>query len=104
HVRGALLGLRPDDGGGIAAVLVDGMDAVEADLFVDCTGPASALLSALPGYVREDWSRALPIRTLMFDQPREPVLTLEDRITLAPVGWLSELAGRDGRQAVLAMI
>ncbi len=104
HARGALLGLRPDDWGGIAAVVVDGMEAVEADLFVDCTGPASALLSALPGYVREDWSRALPIRALMFDQPREPVLTLEDRITLTPVGWLSELAGRDGRQAVLAMI
>lgn len=104
HARAALRGLRLDEGGGVAALQVDGLGAIEADLFVDCTGPAAALLSALPGYRREDWSGALPIRALVFDFPREPMLSLEDRVTVTAVGWLSELAGRDGRQAVLAMI
>src|SRR5690606_28439215 len=88
----------------LAALHVEGMGMVEADLFIDCTGPAAALLSQLPGYARDDWSAALPIRALLFDQPREPMLALEDRVTLSPVGWLSELAGRDGRRTVLAMI
>ena len=32
------------------------------------------------------------------------VLGLEDLVALTPVGWRSELAGRDGSQAVLAMV
>lgn len=104
HTRGAVGGLRLDGRGGLASLQIEGRGAIEADLFVDCTGPAAALLSQLPGYAREDWSEALPVRALVFDRPREPMLELQDRITLAPVGWLSELAGRDGRQAVLAMI
>jgi tryptophan 7-halogenase len=80
------------------------MGTVEADLWVDCTGPGAALLAQLPGFAREDWKGFLPIRALVFDQLREPMLGLEDRITLSPVGWLSHMAGRDGRQAVLAMI
>lgn len=104
HTRGAVGELQPDTNGGIATLQIDGMGAVEADLFVDCTGPGAALLSQLPRYARDDWSIALPIRALVFAPPGEPMLALEDRITLSQVGWLSELAGRDGRQAVLAMI
>lgn len=104
HTRGAVGGLQVDERARLAALHVEGMGMVEADLFIDCTGPAAALLSQLPGYARDDWSAALPIRALLFDQPREPMLALEDRVTLSPVGWLSELAGRDGRRTVLAMI
>lgn len=104
HTRGAVGGLRLDGEGRLEALQIEGMGSVEADLFVDCTGPAASLLSRLPGYAREDWRGALPIRALVFDRPREPMLALEDRITLSPAGWLSELSGRDGRQAVLAMI
>lgn len=104
YTRGAVGGLQPDGEGGLAAIAIDGMGAVEADLFVDCTGPGAALLSSLPGFVRRDWGGALPIRALLYGRPAEPLLQLEDRITLLPIGWQSELAGRDGRQAVVAMI
>jgi tryptophan halogenase len=104
YTRGAVGAIQPDGEGGIAALGIDGMGVAEADLFVDCTGPGAALLSQLPGFAREDWSGALPIRALLYGRQGEPLLNLEDRVTLSPVGWLSELAGRDGRQAVLAMV
>lgn len=104
HVRGAVGTARLDGEGGIAALPIDGMDPVQADLYLDCTGPAAVLLSQLPGAIREDWSGTLPIRALLHARPAEPTLALEDRISVSPVGWLAELAGRDGRQATLAMI
>ena len=104
HTRGVLSGLQPDGQGGIVSLHIEGSGAVEANLFIDCTGPAALLLSALPDYARRDWSATLPIRALVFDLPREPVLALEDRVTLTRGGWVSELAGRDGRQAVLGLI
>jgi len=104
YTRGAVGGFQPDGEGGMAALGIDGMGAVEADLFVDCTGPGAALLSALPGFARQSWSGTLPIRALLHGRPGEPLLHLEDRVTLSTVGWLSEMAGRDGRQAVLAMV
>src|SRR5690606_7753060 len=104
YTRGAVGGFQPDGQRGIAALGIGGIGAVEADLFVDCTGPAAALLSRLPGFARQDWSDALPIRALLYGRPGEPLLDLEDRIGWSPRGWVSEMAGRDGRQAVLAMI
>lgn len=103
YVRGAVGAMRPDGDGGIAAVAIEGVGIFEADLFVDCTGPGAALLSQLDAAVREDWSGSLPIRALLYGQPGEARLGLEDRIAVSPVGWLAELAGRDGRQVLLAM-
>ena len=103
HARGPIGAFQPDEQGGIRALAIEGAEPIEADLFLDCTGPGAALLSRLPGFVRDDWSGALPIRALLYGRPGEPLLSLEDRITRTPTGWLSELAGRDGRQAVLAV-
>jgi tryptophan halogenase len=103
HARGAVGAIEPDGEGGLAALAIDGSGPVVADLFVDCTGPGAALLSRLPGAERHGWGGALPVRGLLLGRPGEPAVDLEDRVSLAPVGWLSELAGRDGRQAVLAI-
>lgn len=103
HVKGAVSAIQLDGKGGIAALAVDGAGMTPADLFVDCTGPQAALLSQLPSAVRRSWSRHLPIRALLVGRPGEPVVSLADSVDLVDGGWRSELAGRDGRQAVLAI-
>jgi len=104
YLRGAIGAARPDGEGGIAALAVDGAGPLDADLFVDCTGPRASLLAQLPGATRTAWNTHLPICALLFGRPAEPVLSLEDRIVLVEHGWLSQLAGRDGQQAVLALV
>ena len=104
YVRGAIGAAQPDGEGGIAAVAIEGAGPVEADLFVDCTGPDAVLLARLPEASRTAWNAHSPIRALLFGRPAEPVLALEDRIDRVEQGWLSQLAGRDGRQAMLALV
>jgi tryptophan halogenase len=103
YLRGAIGAAQPDGEGGLSAIAVAGAGAIEADLFVDCTGPGAMLLSQLPGAVRTGWNAHLPIRALLLGKPAEPVLSLEDRIELVEGGWLAQLAGRDGRHAMLAL-
>lgn len=102
HIEGVIGGVRLDDTGSIAGLTIEGRGEIEADLFIDCGGPAAPLLSQMPGFAREDWNAFLPIRRIHFAQPGKAMLALEDRVTLLPEGWLSEHAGRDGLQTVLA--
>lgn len=102
HVQASVAGFRPDERGGIAALAVEGADEIAADLFVDCTGPRSLLLSHLPEARQIDWYEMLPARRIALANPGRPVLALEDRATLTPLGWRWELAGRDGLQTSLA--
>jgi tryptophan 7-halogenase len=104
YIRGAIGAAQPDSEGGIAAIAIEGAGPVEADLFVDCTGQRAALLAQLPEASGTAWNVHSPIRALLFGRPAEPSLVLEDRIDLVEYGWLSQLAGRDGRQAVLALV
>jgi tryptophan halogenase len=105
YVEGAVTAIALRDGGGIDAIGVGGAsEGLAADLYLDCSGPQAALLSQLPEARRRTWQPFLPIRGLQFGRPGGPVLGLEDRVALTPVGWRSELAGRDGTQAVLAMV
>ena len=101
-VEGTIAAIEPDGAGGIAAVAIEQQGRIEADFFMDCSGPKAMLLSALPQFAVEDWSATLPVRRMLFAPPAQAMLALEDRITLLPEGWLSELAGRDGLQTVLA--
>lgn len=96
HVPGRIGALVPDGQGGAAAVMVEGVGQIPADLFVDCTGPAATLLAQLPGAARVDWSASLPARQLHVAPPGEPAVVLGDRIRLVEQGWVAELAGRDG--------
>ncbi len=103
HVPGDIAAVEPDGAGGIAALSISGAGQVGADLFLDCTGPRALLLTALPEFVLDDWSVALPLRRLIAARPGQGVLALEDRFTLLAQGWMSELAGRDGIQVMLGV-
>ncbi|QWC57861.1 hypothetical protein F7D01_12995 [Erythrobacter sp. 3-20A1M] len=98
-----IAGGEPNGQGGFGALALASGARLPTDLILDCTGPATRLLSVVPGYRREDWSDFLPLRTLMVMPPREPVAALEDRFSLRAEGWLSEMAGRDGVRASLGV-
>jgi tryptophan halogenase len=105
YIEGAVTAIGLRAGGGIDAIGVGGAsEGFDADLYLDCTGPQAALLSQLPEARWRTWQPYLPIRGVQYGRPGGPVLNLEDRITLNPAGWLSQLAGRDGLQTALAMV
>jgi tryptophan halogenase len=105
YLDGAVTAIALRAGGGIDAIGVGGAgEGIAADLYLDCTGPQAALLGQLPEARWRGWQPFLPIRGLQFARPGAPALDLEDRVTLAPVGWRSQLAGRDGVQTMLAMV
>jgi len=103
HASGAVGAVEPDGMGGIASLAVEGVGPITADFYVDCTGPRASLLSQVPGADLERWNAYLPITALLLGRPAEHALALEDGIDLVEAGWLSQLAGRDGRYAVLAL-
>lgn len=103
HLQANSLLVKPDSVGGIAALTIDGQQQLEADLYIDCSGPQAGLLTALPGHSVSSWEKALPVRKLLVAKPGQPMLALEDRISLLPEGWLTEVAGRDGLQVSLGI-
>ncbi|MFC3099233.1 tryptophan 7-halogenase [Alteraurantiacibacter palmitatis] len=103
YLPGPIQGHEPDGKGGIAAIGVDGQGPIAADLFVDCSGPAARLISAMPGAQWEDWGDVLPVRRILHARPGQAMLALEDRFTLTRQGWLMEQAGRDGLHMALGL-
>ncbi len=103
HVQGRIAAIEPDGRGGVAAVAIEGQGRIEADLFVDCSGCGAVIASALSEFVAIDWDDTLPVRRVLLAPPGQAMLALEDRVSLLADGWLSEQAGRDGLQAVLAV-
>ncbi len=107
HLAGPIVGIEPDGTGGIAALAVGGpgggQGRITADLYIDCSGPDAVLLSALAEFKRDDWSTFLPVRRVLHARPGAAMLALEDRCTLLPEGWLSEIAGRDGHHVALGL-
>lgn len=101
YAEGVVDSIEPGEGDGIAAVNLAGQGRIEADLFIDCSGPQATLIAEQPGFAFEDWSRSLPTRTVYLSEPGAPMMALEDRITLTGLGWVTEVAGRDGLQAAL---
>jgi tryptophan halogenase len=105
HLEGAVTAIAPRLGGGIDAIMIGGAsEGLEADLYLDCTGPQALLMTQLPEMRWRSWQPFLPVRAVQYGRAGSPVLGLEDRVTLTPVGWLSQLAGRDGLQPALAMV
>lgn len=75
--------------------LADGTQ-VEADLFVDCTGPSAQLISLLDDSF-EDWSRWMPFdRLLLSEEPGGAVPAPANRARATDEGWSAEwpLQGR----------
>ena len=90
------------DTGGIAALrLTDGTSA-EADLFVDCTGPAARLIGAIDDSF-EDWSAWLPFDRLnLSDAPADGAPSPSDRVFASDEGWTAQWPLR-GRTLTAAM-
>ncbi len=103
HVQAPIETIERDGAGGITGLNIQGQGWLEADLFVDCSGPAAVLASALPGFATVDWSTSLPTRRVFIAAGAEPMIALEDRITLLDEGWLIEQAGRDGLLTILGV-
>jgi tryptophan 7-halogenase len=72
--------------GGIAALLLENGQRVEADLFLDCTGPGAALLSRLDGAF-EDWGHWLPCDRFSFTDEAQQDPTSCDRVERLDTGW-----------------
>ena len=67
--------------------MLDDGSLLQADLFVDCTGPAAHVRSALGGGF-DDWNRWLLCDRLTFDEGvSETEAPLVDRVTAFPAGW-----------------
>ena len=101
YLPGAVEAVEHGEGGLTTAVAVAGQGRVEADLFVDCSGPGATVSAAHPAFAMVDWSPTLPTRMVYIGQPTRPVIALEDRITLLGSGWQSQVAGRDGLYSML---
>ncbi len=102
YVASPVAALDVAEGSNLRAIIVENGQRIEADLYLDCSGTGARLLSALDGFAVEDWSSRLPSIALHRAATGEPMIALEDRISLLEDGWLAELAGRDGLQLEFA--
>ena len=82
------------DGFVTAAVLADGRH-IEADLFVDATGPAARLRSALDDR-RTSWAEWLPCDRLILDEDAALTADPIDRVTAHDCGWRWTGGGSQG--------
>lgn len=82
---------RPD--GGVAALLLADGRRIEADLFVDASGPSAPLLSALVDRF-EDWSEWLPCDTVLLGAAEGARASPCDRIEALSQGWRWSVAMR----------
>ena len=95
--------LRGEDGFVDALALDDGV-VVAGDLFVDCTGPAALIRSALDNRF-EEWGGYLPCDRLIYteNQPDSDAPML-DRVVAGPAGWRWQASSpyRSSRGAVFS--
>ncbi|HEX8445575.1 MAG TPA: tryptophan 7-halogenase [Sphingomonas sp.] len=86
---------RRADGGVAALLLADGR-RIEADLYLDCAGPAAPLRTAIDHDV-EDWSMWLPADRLLIGTERSPAPAPgpTDNVHALPSGWRMTLPLRD---------
>lgn len=78
------------------ALLLDDGSRVQADMFVDCTGPSARLISKLDDSF-ENWSCWMPFDRVQFsEQQSDAVPSTADRASAADDGWTAEwpLSGR----------
>lgn len=103
YVEGTIERVEPGEGANIAAIVIAEQGRIEADLFVDCSGPAATLLASHSDFALVDWSQSLPTRTIYLAQPTAPEIALEDRVSLLDKGWQTRVAGRDGVYSTLGV-
>ena len=86
RARGELGGFERRADGGIAALRLKGGRRIEADLFIDASGPAAPLLSMLENDF-EDWSESLPCDRLLLRESGGGEPSPTDTVTAMPWGW-----------------
>ncbi|WP_315760726.1 tryptophan halogenase family protein [Sphingomonas sp. Y38-1Y] len=92
EVAGELHGITMREDGFVAAIETNG-GTIEADLFVDCTGPAARLRGALGGEWL-DWREWLRCDRLMIaEQPPVPAAAPLDEAIALPFGWRWRVEG-----------
>jgi tryptophan halogenase len=104
-VEAASPGLRQVEveGDRIAAIETADGARLEADLYIDASGPEARLLSALSGAEFEPWSDWLQCdRLLAASGPRLPSLPAFSQISAFASGWVGQFPLRD-RTAVVAV-
>ncbi|HEX5182194.1 MAG TPA: tryptophan 7-halogenase [Allosphingosinicella sp.] len=93
RARGEFGGVQMREDGGVASILLKDGRRFEADLFLDCAGPAAPLLGRLDsGW--EDWSPFLPAdRLLIGTAPAAP--SPSDLVSANSIGWCWSAPGRE---------
>ena len=87
RARGVIATVERRGDGGIARLVLDDGRRFEADLFLDCAGPAGRLISAV-GSEFEDWGDSLPCdRLLLGTAPAQAEPTSCDMAVAAGIGW-----------------
>jgi tryptophan 7-halogenase len=87
RIEAGLSEVEHRQGGGIAALRLSDGSRLEADLFIDCTGPSAPLRSALDGDY-EDWSYCLPCDSLLLGEAPSPSSPSPiDRVFATSAGW-----------------
>jgi tryptophan halogenase len=92
RVGARITGIQRRDDGGIASLALDDGAELAADLFVDCTGEAAALIQRLDDQ-RASWTQWLAcdrqLTALLPPLPEPPALT---RIAASDAGWMFQAA------------
>ena len=88
--RGRIAGVDRREDGAVAALLLEDGRRLEADLFVDCTGPSAQILSRLDGGF-EDWGQWHPAdRLLIGSRANEAGPGPLDAAVASAIGWRGE--------------
>lgn len=91
--EGVLAEVRMRADGFVDALLLTNGESLGGELFVDCTGPAARIRSALD-QEREDWRVWLPCDRILFaEAPPPPEPSPLDRVTAVAAGWLWNAGG-----------
>lgn len=85
--------------GGIAALLLDGGKRVEADLFIDCSGPAAVIASHLNG-ARDSWNDWFPVDRIALSDARGHAAAPLDTMIAHGGGWTRTTPHGDGAQTL----
>ena len=83
---GEVRGIERRSDGGISALLLSGERRIEADLYLDCTGPTT-LVSPQLDCEFEDWSAWLPPMRIACSAEGQAVSSSCDTFTRNPHGW-----------------
>jgi tryptophan halogenase len=86
RTAGTLGGIDRREDGGVAALRLEDGRRIEADLFLDCAGPAAPLLTAL-GDSFEDWSAWLPADRLLLGEAKSARPSPVDVVEAIDDGW-----------------